>query len=136
MKKNKRLEERRTKISKDVDTYINHSFEIVDCIFEILVSQGKEQKDLAKALGKTESEISKWMTGTHNFTLKTIAKIEEALGERIFQIRQIKHQPNQRVLIISNSNYIYSKAASSSMFQKQGSSIIKSKITPVTEFLN
>ncbi len=37
-------------------------------------------------LGKNESEISKWMRGTHNFTIDTISSIEEALGMPILQV--------------------------------------------------
>lgn len=37
-------------------------------------------------LGKKESEISKWMRGTHNFTIDTITSIENALGTPILQI--------------------------------------------------
>ena len=33
-----------------------------------------------------ESEISKWMTGRHNFTMQTIAKIETALGCKLINI--------------------------------------------------
>ena len=83
--KNKRLEHRRKIIPKDIDLFVKHSFEIVDCIHEILERQGKEQKDIALALGKSESEISKWMSGTHNFTIKTIAKIEAVLREPIIK---------------------------------------------------
>lgn len=86
MKRNNRLEKRRRKISKDVNLFVNQSFDIVDRIHEILAKQGKEQKDLAKALGKKESEISKWMSGTHNFTIKTIAKIEAVLNEPIIHV--------------------------------------------------
>ena len=73
--KNKRLEDRRKRIPKDVDIYVERSFQIVDRIHQILSEQGKDQKTLAKALGKSESEISKWMTGTHNFTLKSLTRI-------------------------------------------------------------
>ena len=83
--KNNRLEERRNKISKEIDVFVKQSFDIVDRIHDILVNQGKEQKDLAILLGKSESEISKWMTGTHNFTIKTLSKIESILGEKIIQ---------------------------------------------------
>jgi ribosome-binding protein aMBF1 (putative translation factor) len=83
--KNKKLEERRNKISKEIDVFVKQSFDIVDRIHEILVAQGKEQKELATLLGKSESEISKWMTGTHNFTIKTLSKIESILGEKIIQ---------------------------------------------------
>lgn len=37
-------------------------------------------------LGKKEPEISKWMRGTHNFTIDTISSIENALGVQILQV--------------------------------------------------
>lgn len=41
------------------------------------------QKEFAKKMNKTEVEVSRWLSGTHNFTLKTIAKITAVLGESI-----------------------------------------------------
>ncbi|MFC0877080.1 multiprotein-bridging factor 1 family protein [Saccharicrinis sp. FJH2] len=98
--KNRRLEERRKKISKDIDIFVKRSFDIVDRIYEILEKQGKEQKDLAFALGKKESEISKWMTGTHNFTIKTISKIESVLGESILNVSNHKKAGQSTVIYI------------------------------------
>jgi len=66
------------------------SFEIVDRIHEILVRQGKGRKDLALLLGKSESEISKWMSGSHNFTIQTLAKIQIALGELVVEVTKEK----------------------------------------------
>ena len=37
-------------------------------------------------LGKSEAEISKWMRGTHNFTIDTIVSIEEALQAPVLQV--------------------------------------------------
>lgn len=106
MIKNKRLKSRREKISKEVDIFVEQSFEIVDRIHEILVKHGKEQKDLAKALGKSESEISKWMTGTHNFTLNTLAKIQAALGEPVIQVP--KEKPiKMDVYVVSHAAYYF-----------------------------
>ncbi len=65
---------------------IDHSFAIVDRIDEIMTKKNISQRQLAEMLGKKESEISKWMRGTHNFTIKTIAKLEAVLGESIFSI--------------------------------------------------
>jgi transcriptional regulator with XRE-family HTH domain len=90
MIKNKRLEERRKSISNDVDIAVRQSFEIVDRIHEILVKQGKGRKDLALLLGKSESEISKWMSGTHNFTIQTLAKIQAVLGESVIEVTREK----------------------------------------------
>ena len=50
---------------------------------------GLKQKDLANMLGKKESEISKWMRGTHNFTIDTISSIENALGTPILQVASV-----------------------------------------------
>ena len=45
-------------------------------------------------MGKTETEISRWLIGTHNFTFATIAKIEVALGINLLEInRQTKVKP-------------------------------------------
>ncbi|MCF6408041.1 helix-turn-helix domain-containing protein [Chitinophaga filiformis] len=62
------------------------SLEVADRIHAILEKKGMSHKDLAQALGKSESEISKWMRGTHNFTFETIAKINMALGTKLIYV--------------------------------------------------
>lgn len=115
MMKNKRLEERRKRISKDVDIFVEQSFDIVDRIHEILVRQGKEQKDLARLLGKSESEISKWMTGTHNFTMNTLAKIQAVLGEPIIQIAREKQIEKTITIYISSTEYALRPSSQTSL---------------------
>ena len=44
------------------------------------------QKVLAAKMGKRPSEISKWLSGDHNFTLKSIAKLTAELGEPLIHI--------------------------------------------------
>ena len=56
---------------------------IANKIHAILEERGLEVVDLASMLNKKPSEISKWLTGTHNFTTKTISEIEIILGEDI-----------------------------------------------------
>lgn len=86
MKRSRIIETRREKVSSEVRRRVNLSFLIVDRIHNILEAKGLKQKDLANMLGKNESEISKWMRGTHNFTIDTISSIEEALGVPILQV--------------------------------------------------
>lgn len=86
MKKNSKLELIRKRIPADVKSALDHSFAIIDRIDKIMTQKGITQKELADRLGKSESEISKWMRGTHNFTVRTIAKLELALGAPILQI--------------------------------------------------
>jgi len=40
-------------------------------------------------MGKKESEISKWLSGTHNFTIETIAKIQGELKEVLIVIPDV-----------------------------------------------
>ena len=41
-------------------------------------------------MGKKNAEISKWLSGEHNFTIATIAKIECILGEDIISVKQYR----------------------------------------------
>lgn len=86
MKRSSIIEARRAKVSPEVRRSVDLSFLIVDRIHDILEQKGLKQKDLADMLGKKESEISKWMRGTHNFTIETISSIEKVLGMPILQI--------------------------------------------------
>jgi transcriptional regulator with XRE-family HTH domain len=63
--------------------FISRSLDIAHQITTILEREKILQKDLASKLGKTEAEVSRWLCGFHNFTLKTIARIETVLGEPI-----------------------------------------------------
>ena len=86
MKRSKIIEERRRQVSPEVRERVSLSFQIVDRIHEILEERNLRQKDLALMLGKSEAEISKWMCGTHNFTIDTVVAIEEALQAPILQV--------------------------------------------------
>lgn len=86
MKRNNIIEVRRKAVSPASRRQIDISFLIVDRIHNILQQRGLKQKDLAIMLNKKESEISKWMRGTHNFTLDTISSIEQALGLPILSV--------------------------------------------------
>lgn len=44
------------------------------------------QQDLAREMGKSEAEISKWLSGLHNFTWKSILKLEVALECELVEI--------------------------------------------------
>lgn len=86
MKRSKIIEERRRQVSPEVRERVSLSFQIVDRIHQILVERNLRQKDLALMLGKSEAEISKWMRGTHNFTIDTVVAIEEALQAPVLQV--------------------------------------------------
>lgn len=86
MKRSKIIEQRRKNVDPTARHKVELSFQIVDRIHDILVQKGLKQKDLAIMLGKSEAVISKWMRGTHNFTIATLLNIEAALGEPILLV--------------------------------------------------
>ena len=65
---------------------LNLSYAIADRIEFLLKKKGMTQRMLAEQLGKKESEISKWLTGRHNFTTNTLARLNLALGEEIVSV--------------------------------------------------
>lgn len=73
-------------VPNDVRMELDLSFALADKIDAILKEKKISQKDLAKRMGKTEAEVSRWLGGTHNFTLRTIAKISEALGIKLISV--------------------------------------------------
>lgn len=73
-------------IPAETHIFIQKYTDILDRVQAILERKGMKRKDLAQALGKSESEISKWLAGEHNFTLKSLAKLEAVLGEEILVV--------------------------------------------------
>jgi transcriptional regulator with XRE-family HTH domain len=55
----------------------------------ILDKRGIKQKEFAQILGKKTFEVSKWLTGLHNLTLKSITKMEVALGVDLINFKPI-----------------------------------------------
>ena len=73
-------------IPKDVSLQVNCSFGISDKIDALLKETGLSQKEFANKMGKTEAEVSRWLSGSHNFTLKTLARISAVLGKDLITI--------------------------------------------------
>ena len=64
----------------EIDRFIERNLEITQKVCVILKDRGIKKQEFAKMLGKKPSELSKWLTGTHNLTLKSITKMEVALN--------------------------------------------------------
>lgn len=85
-------------IPDDVKQSVSISMAIASQINFILKLKNLSQRDLAKLLNKKESEISKWLSGNHNFTTNTIGKIQSVLKQEIIQVpiyakKEIKFVP-------------------------------------------
>ena len=83
MKTNDLFRDCLSKVPREVKEEIDLSFAIADRIDAILKEKGMTHREFAGALGKSEAEVSRWLRGTHNFTIRTLAKISSVLDERI-----------------------------------------------------
>jgi transcriptional regulator with XRE-family HTH domain len=54
------------------------------------IARGLSRKELAHALGKQPSEITKWLSGTHNFTSDTLFDLERVLKTTFIQVNEEK----------------------------------------------
>lgn len=69
-------------IQKEVDL----SFEISDRIDALMRERGLTKKQFAEALGRRPSEITKWLSGQHNFTIATLAMLSTFFGQPIITV--------------------------------------------------
>ena len=77
-------------IPPDIQKQVDLSMRISDVIAHALSERRLSQKDFAKMMGKTETEVSRWLAGRHNFTLSTLSKISIALGMDIINVTHFK----------------------------------------------
>lgn len=69
-------------VPKENKAEFDLSYGIAERLDAILQEKHITQHELAKRLGKRDSEVSKWLTGRHNFTIETIAKNETAIDDK------------------------------------------------------
>lgn len=71
---------------KDVKIFVDLHADLVVRINQLLREKGITKKKLAEKMDKKPSEISKWLNGEHNFTLRSLAKLSAELGEPLLQV--------------------------------------------------
>lgn len=91
MKTNQIMDDIRNTTPTETNKQVDFCVAIANRIFDVMAKQGMEQRDLAKALGVTETEVSRWLSGTHNLTIATIAKIAAVLGDDIITTTSSHH---------------------------------------------
>lgn len=87
-----------SKISADELELTEKKMHLASRIDEAISQKNLKKQEFANMLGKQPSEISKWLSGTHNFTIETLWQIEKKLG-----ISLVNWQPNVRIATISYS---------------------------------
>ena len=76
---------------EDVEIFVRLYADLVVRINQLLVENNISKKQLADKMDKKPSEISKWLSGEHNFTLRSLAKLSAELGEPLMEVPKRKH---------------------------------------------
>lgn len=83
MMTNKIMDNIRLNTPAETNKQVDLCVAIANRVYELMGELGMKQRDLALLLGKSETEVSRWLSGTHNLTIATIAKIAIALDDDI-----------------------------------------------------
>lgn len=73
------LEELRNETSPQMSQQISKRMKLAAQIDDVLISRGLTNQEFAFMMGKKPSEITRWLSGTHNFTTETLWEIERVL---------------------------------------------------------
>jgi len=87
-------------IPKEESLRIEKRMSLAVKIDEAIKAKGWKNKDLANVLDKELSVITKWLSGTHNFTVDTLCDIERALDIQILNV-EVKQKVQSTSLHIS-----------------------------------
>lgn len=103
MKKNSLFDQCVANIAPEVMEEVSLNVDIANRIYDLLKEKKMTQREFAALMGKRESEISRWLTGSHGFTTTTLAKISAVLGEAIVMV---KKDPQVQYVFVPIQNYI------------------------------
>lgn len=71
---------------KETQIFVDKYSDLVLRINQILKEKGISQKELSERMDKKPSEISRWLSGNQNITLRSIAKLEAELDATLIEI--------------------------------------------------
>lgn len=85
-KENDSLSDLMGEIPLDLQLRTKLSVAIANRIESLMYQKGFTKKQFAEALGRRPSEITKWLSGEHNFTIATLSRLSAFFGEPIISV--------------------------------------------------
>lgn len=72
-------------------------------IEQSLIEKGLSKKDFASLLNVQPSVVTKWLSGSHNFTIDTLFDIEKCLGVQLISVGHVSEpMPVKMAMIVSS----------------------------------
>lgn len=85
----------------------NVKMQLAANIEELIRSKGWSKTKFASEMNKSQPEISKWLSGAHNFTVDTLVQISQVLGVEIAALFAQKQVKDVYINSFSASSYQY-----------------------------
>lgn len=90
-------------------------------IGDAIKAKGWKKSDFANRMQKNPSEISKWLSGTHNFTSNTLIDIENMLDIELITLKKKPLVISKTCIIQTSSNTSVSFAYFGNLFKSKES---------------
>ena len=105
-KANNLFEKYLERVDPEIRNEVNLNIDIANRIYDLIKKKGMTQREFAALMGKRESEVSRWLSGTRGFTTNTLAKISAVLGEPVVKVPEASEQS-----MVSYSAFLYVRPA-------------------------
>lgn len=73
-------------VPADIHQEVELEFAISNRINDLITQRGLSKIEFAQALGKRPSEVTKWLSGQHNFTIRTLSALSAFFGESLIRV--------------------------------------------------
>ena len=73
-------------IPKHIDKEVEMELAISTRIYDLMTQRGLSKAEFARAVGKRPCEITKWLSGQHNFTIATLGMLSAFFGQPIITV--------------------------------------------------
>lgn len=101
-KANNLFEKYLERVDPEIRNEVRLNIDIANRIYDLIKKKGMTQRKFAALMGKRESEVSRWLSGTRGFTTNTLAKISAVLGEPVVKVPEASEQS-----MVSYSAFLY-----------------------------
>ena len=73
-------------VPADIQREVDLEFAISMRINDLMLKRGLSKLEFARALGRRPSEVTKWLSGQHNFTIRTLSLLSSFFGESLVRV--------------------------------------------------
>lgn len=101
-KANNLFEKYLERVDPEIRNEVRLNIDIANRIYDLIKKKGMTQREFAALMGKRESEVSRWLSGTRGFTTNTLAKISAVLGDPVVKVPEASEQS-----MVSYSAFLY-----------------------------